>query len=214
MTSDHPGPRPPRPLLSRRSEERLGPRHREVLDQLEALFLEGGFAGVTVGELAAGVGCSRRTLYEIAPSKDDLVLVVLDRFLHRVGRSALGAIDPDAPIARQIGDYFRGGMELHRLSTVLADDLDDRPAARRLLDQHMRHVMAVVERLVEAGVERGELRPTPPALVAGVLTGSALYLTQPDVTADLDLPRDQLTDELIDLVLRSIVRRPDDREAH
>ena len=78
----------PRPLLSQRAEERLGPRHRQVLDQLEQLFLEEGFAGISVRELAANVGCSRRTLYELAPSKDELVLVVLDRFLHRVGRTA------------------------------------------------------------------------------------------------------------------------------
>ena len=57
-----PAPAPeamPRPLLSQRAEERLGPRHRQVLDQLEQLFLEEGFAGISVRELAANVGCSR-----------------------------------------------------------------------------------------------------------------------------------------------------------
>ena len=98
----------PRPLLSQRAEERLGPRHRQVLDQLERLFLEEGFGGISVRELAASVGCSRRTLYELAPSKDELVLVVLDRFLHRVGRTALDAIDREQPYADRIRSYFRG----------------------------------------------------------------------------------------------------------
>ena len=98
--------RRPRPLLSQRAEARLGRRHREVLDELEALFLRDGFSGFSVRELAASVGCSRRTLYEVAPSKDELVLIVLDRFLHRVGRAALDSIDTTQSYADQITAYF------------------------------------------------------------------------------------------------------------
>ena len=97
--------RRPRPLLSQRAEAQLGARHREVLDELESLFLREGFSGVSVRELAAHVGCSRRTLYEVAPSKDELVLIVLDRFLHRVGRDALDAIDTTESYAEQITAY-------------------------------------------------------------------------------------------------------------
>ncbi|MFT4865676.1 MAG: AcrR family transcriptional regulator, partial [Ilumatobacter sp.] len=131
----------PQPLLPRRTEERLGARHREILDQLEAQFLERGFATATVAALASAVGCSRRTLYELAPSKDALVLMVLDRFLHRVGRSALDTVDHDAPIADQVRSYINGALELQRLTAAFADDLDDDPAARRLLDRHFRYVM-------------------------------------------------------------------------
>lgn len=198
------GLRPPRPLLSQRAEERLGPRHREVLDQLESLFLAEGFAAFTVRELAAGVGCSRRTLYELAPSKDELVLIVLDRFLHRVGRSALGAIDPGASGADQIRAYFRGGLELQRQTAVFADDLADEPAARRLLDRHFRYVMSVVEQLVQRGVERGDFRPVNPAVVAAMLAGIGLYLNQPDVAVDLGVPQSEATDEALDLVLRAL----------
>ena len=118
------GLRRPRPLLSQRAEERLGPRHREVLDDLESLFLRDGFSGFSVRELAAHVGCSRRTLYELAPSKDELVLIVFDRFLHRVGRAALDSIDETTPFADQIRSYFRGGMELQRISQVFASWYD------------------------------------------------------------------------------------------
>ena len=60
----------------------------EVMDWLKqaldvALHLNDhlDYFGLTVAQLAASVGCSRRTLYELAPSKDSLVLIVLDRFL-------------------------------------------------------------------------------------------------------------------------------------
>jgi AcrR family transcriptional regulator len=196
--------RRPRPLLSQRAEQQLGPRHREVLDELEVLFLREGFSGYSVRELAAHVGCSRRTLYELAPSKDELVLLVFDRFLHRVGRAALDAIDDTDGYAEQIRAYFLGGMELQRISQVFSDDLADEPAARRLFDRHYGYVMAVVEQLVRAGIDGGEFRPATPAIVAGLLAGSAQFLNQPDVQSDHGLDLEAAVDELIDLVIRAI----------
>lgn len=196
----------PRPLLSQTSERRLGPRHREVLDQLEQLFLSQGFAAFTVRELAAGVGCSRRTLYELAPSKDELVLVVLDRFLHRIGREALAEIQESDPIIDQIRRYIAGGFELQQLATVFAEDLADDPAARRLLDRHFRYVMTVVERLVTEGIERDELREVTPSVVAGAIAGSSLYMTQPEVTADIGLDKSKASEEMLDYLLASLHR--------
>lgn len=196
----------PKPLLPRRTEERLGPRHREILDQLEAVFLDEGFASVTVAQLASAVGCSRRTLYELAPSKDALVLMVLDRFLHRVGRGALNAVDSDASIASQVRSYINGALELQRLTAAFADDLADDPAARRLLDRHFRYVMSVSETLIERGIEAGEFRNVSPAVAAGMLAGSGLYLSQPGILEDMRLTRDQATREMTDIVLRSLMQ--------
>ena len=196
--------RRPRPLLSQRAEERLGPRHREVLDELESLFLRDGFSGFSVRELAAHVGCSRRTLYELAPSKDELVLIVFDRFLHRVGRAALDSIEPATPFSTQIRSYFRGGMELQRISQVFGEDLADDPAARRLFDRHYGYVMAVVEELVERGIAAGEFRSVTPRIVAGMLAGGAQLFNQPDVLADAGIELTAATDELLDLVISAL----------
>lgn len=196
--------RRPRPLLSQRAEVRLGARHREVLDQLESLFLREGFSGYSVRELAAHVGCSRRTLYELAPSKDELVLLVFDRFLHRVGRDALDAIDADLPYADQIRSYFLGGIELQRISQLFGDDLADDPAARRLFDRHYGYVMAVTEQLVANGIAAGEFRSVTPAVVAGVLAGGAQFFNQPDVQSDSGVDLERAAAELVELILSSL----------
>jgi AcrR family transcriptional regulator len=196
--------RRPRPLLSQRAEAQLGPRHREVLDELESLFLREGFSGFSVRELAAHVGCSRRTLYEVAPSKDELVLIVLDRFLHRVGRDAIDAIDTSRTFAEQITAYFLGGVELQRLTHVFGEDLADDAAARRLFDRHYGYVMAVTEQLVTDGVAAGEFRPVEPAVVAGVLAGTGMFFHQPDVQSDSGLDLQHAIDGALELVVRSI----------
>ena len=88
----------PRPVLDRDREARLTERQREVLDRLGTLF-DDGFADLTMADIAANVGCSLRTLYDLAPSRDELVLTVIDRNLRRIGRGAISAIQPDlAPL--------------------------------------------------------------------------------------------------------------------
>ena len=55
MTTDLLRAGAPRPLLSRTAEARLGPRHHEILEQLESFFMERGFASFTIADLAAEV---------------------------------------------------------------------------------------------------------------------------------------------------------------
>ncbi|RMH68920.1 MAG: TetR/AcrR family transcriptional regulator [Actinomyces sp.] len=197
----------PRPLLSRTAEGRLGPRHRQLLDDLEALFRARGFADFTVGGLADALGCSRRTLYEIAPSKEQLVLLVLDRFLHRLGRAALERIDPDTPLAEQIRDYVIGGVEL-RLADALVEDLAEDAPARRLVDRHVEFSRTVVERLVERGIRAGELRPVNAPVAAAVITASAFHLARPRMPARTGLELSDALAEVCDVVLQGLLPRP------
>jgi AcrR family transcriptional regulator len=190
----------PRPLLSRTAEVRLGTRHREVLDQLDELFMANGFASFTIADVAGEIGCSRRTLYEIAPSKDQLVLVVLDRHLHRMGRAALGSINNEAPLIDQVRQYIQGGVDYQMFAPMLDDLADDAPA-RRLVDRHYRFVMTVVQRLVALGIERGEFADVEPAVVGAVVTGSSLYLMQSNVAEDSGLSMPTLVSGMLDLVL-------------
>mgnify|MGYP001207329579 FL=1 len=51
-------------------------RHHEVIDTLEKL-LEQGVPDLTMSEIAKKLKISLRTLYEIAPSRDQLILICL-----------------------------------------------------------------------------------------------------------------------------------------
>jgi AcrR family transcriptional regulator len=190
----------PRPLLSRSAEKRLGHRHVEVLDQLEEMFQTDGVASFTIAELAAGVGCSRRTLYELAPSKDQLVLVVLDRLLHKKGRASLAKIKETDPIVEQLRAYITGGVHIH-LNASVFDDMAEDPAGLRVIDTHYRYVMTVLERLVALGIERGELAShLNPALIAAILAGASQYLSQPEILSLVAQDEADALHQLLDLL--------------
>jgi AcrR family transcriptional regulator len=171
-----------------------------VLDQLEDMFQTDGVASFTIAELAAGVGCSRRTLYELAPSKDQLVLVVLDRLLHKKGRASLAQISESDSIVDQLRAYVTGGVHIH-LNASVFDDLADDAAGLRMIDTHYRFVMKVIERLVAMGIESGELPgDVNPALVAAVLAGASQYLSQPEILSQVARDEADALHQLVDLL--------------
>lgn len=204
MTVGRPTDQMPAPqrLLHAEDEAQLSPRARAALDQLEDLFIAEGFARFTVRDLAGRLKCSLRTLYEIAPSKRELVLVVLDRFLHRVGRSAVASIDADRPVADRLRAYFEGGAELLRWTVEFSSDARGEPELMALLDRHFAFVGAIVEGLIAEGVARGEMRQLDPRVPAAVMSAAASHFTRGDVSARLDT--DAALEELLDVVLHGI----------
>ena len=63
----------------------LGKRHVEVMDELERM-LDQGESFATMSEVAKTLKISLRTLYEIAPSKEELIVATVDRVLKKHGK--------------------------------------------------------------------------------------------------------------------------------
>ncbi|MFD5806975.1 TetR/AcrR family transcriptional regulator, partial [Streptomyces sp. NPDC127020] len=55
-------------------------RRAGLLDSIEEIFLAEGFTRVTVGELTERLHCSRATLYSVAPTKEQMVVLATKRF--------------------------------------------------------------------------------------------------------------------------------------
>ena len=73
-------------------------RHHEIIDALERL-LEQGVPELTMSEIAKKLKISLRTLYEIAPSRDKLILMTMDNILKKLGKFAMDSVeDIDSPI--------------------------------------------------------------------------------------------------------------------
>jgi len=194
----------PRPMLSRRAEAALGTRHRTVLDGLESLLRDGELGRLTIGEIAARLECSRRTLYELAPSKDHLTLLVVDRVMHRIGHTAIAAVDPVAEVAVQLRQYVTASIG-YVFGSAAFDDLADIPGARRVTDVHHRFATTVIERIVAAGIDRGEFRAVDASVAAAMILATAVHLAHPDVLDDLGLSLEDALHQMLDLTLTGLL---------
>lgn len=163
-------PRAPKRRLSRSAEDSLTPRQLEILDALEAWVLKGGFADVTMAEIARRMECSLRTLYGIAPSKDALVLAVLDRRLHRIGREAIAALETDESPLTRLRDYLRAtNRAVQPTTAAFARDFATVPGASEINEAHTDYIAAVTRGLLEEAIEAGEIRDVNAAAVAHIL---------------------------------------------
>jgi len=195
-------------VLARERERALTARQRELLDQLGGVF-DGGFADLTMAGLAARLNCSLRTLYELAPSRDELVLVVVDRNLWRIGRTAANAIDPDMAPLDALRAYLRAATEAVSGTTqAFARDLAAVPAAQRLNDDHSAYLIAVAQSLLDLAVERGDIDPIDTAALARVMAGVGRDFSKPEVLATLRSSPKDAADAVVDILLAGLGRRP------
>ncbi|MGI9624192.1 MAG: TetR/AcrR family transcriptional regulator [Acidimicrobiales bacterium] len=220
-TSTHRGPtltavvrevKGPRPILSRVGEANLTRRQREVLDQLLAVFAD-GFAHLTMADIAAEVRCSLRTLYELAPSRDDLVLLVVDRHMWKVGRTAVEGVSANSSALDGIRAYLRGANEaVAHTSESFAEDTFADPRTRELMQSHSQYLIDVTRALLDDAVAREEIMPVNTAAAARVLAGLGADLSQPGVIGSLNASPKDASNELVDIIIAGLEypHRPND----
>jgi AcrR family transcriptional regulator len=175
------------------------PRQEQVLDVVETVFLREGIRGVRVGELAAEASCSRSTLYELAPSKEELLLLVLDRMLRRIMRRGAEAIGRAAdPVARVQAMLRSGALDFAALGPQFLEAVrEDRPA-RLLFERRIAESLAILERLIEEGVQAGDFRPVDPAVAAEAIIAIVLHFTDPRVSSGGAARLAELIDVFVD----------------
>jgi AcrR family transcriptional regulator len=202
-----PGVRAPKPLLEPDAERRLTARQREILDELEKMLAGEGLADLTMAEIAARMNCSLRTLYGIAPSKEELVLAVVDRRLRRIGRKALEPLRASMPALDALRAYLRAANEAVQPTTVAyARELAGIPGASRLLDAHESYVIAVTRSLLERALEEGTIARVDTAAVAHVLGGLGREFARPEMAELAGSSPKATADAIAEIILRGLER--------
>ncbi|MFI6532032.1 TetR/AcrR family transcriptional regulator [Nonomuraea sp. NPDC050547] len=197
-------PRPPVALSLGRS---FTSRQESVLAELEEIFLREGFRRLTIQELAARLHCSRRTLYDLAPSKDELVALVVDRFLQRVGRQAMAqARALEEPLGRVHAYMSAASGALTRAARAFSVDVAGQPGIRRLFQEHYRFATSVAAALIQEGIDGGAFRETDARLVAEVIYAALDRLQDPEVLEHLGRTNAEAFQELFDLIVLGLAR--------
>lgn len=198
----------PVPVLDRQRENGLTDRQRQILDQLGTMF-DDGFAQITMAELAARLSCSLRTLYSLADSRDELVLMVVDRNLWRIGRAAREAIEPGMAPLEALRAYLRAAtVAVGRATPAFTRDLEAVDAARDLWAGHNHYLFAVTRTLLELAVDRGDIADLDVAAVGRVIAGLGSDFSRPEVIPTLRSSPKDAADAVVDIVLRGLPPGP------
>lgn len=187
------------------AENTLSPRHLELLDQLERIFFARGYRAVTMDDLAQALRCSKRALYELAPNRKALFLMVVERWTERVrALGVAGAARHEDPRERLAAFLQPGVAETEALTEDFLADLRDLPAARNALDRHQRDRMAMLREIVAEGVTQGRFKPLHAHLVAGICLAGMARINDPEFLREAGMSFSQAFAELYRVLMTGI----------
>ena len=165
---------------ARRKEARPG----ELLEAALALFVEKGFAATRVEEVAARAGVSKGTLFLYFPSKEELFKAVVrenaSRHLHDAFREVAGY---DGTSAELLHEFIRrwwtqyGGTPAAGLTKLIMSEAANFPdLAQYYQDEVVQPSHELVRRIVQRGIDRGELREVDLTLAAHLIVAPLVQL--------------------------------------
>ena len=128
---------------------RAARRREALIGRLMDVFLERGFAELSVADLAALLRCSKSTLYSVAASREQIVAAVVRAFFRRATERVEGALDGGADPRERVGRYLRAiSEELAPASPAFFADLDAFAPAREIYERNTGFAVRRVQALV------------------------------------------------------------------
>jgi AcrR family transcriptional regulator len=149
-----------------------------ILQATRELLVEGGVHGLTIEGVASRAGVAKTTIYRRWRDKDELALaVVLDMVEQVVELPELGDTRAELTAFVTAAVNVLGSTLMGRVMQGLVSDLATDPELARAFRERVVSVRdAEVERLVERGIARGDLRPdTDPEMAHEFLIAPVYY---------------------------------------
>jgi AcrR family transcriptional regulator len=155
----------PTPDASDLKERETRARIREVARKR---FFSDGYSALTMDDLAAELGMSKKTLYVYFPSKDDLLREILQEFVAGV-RTLADTLFNDASLSFTV--------KLHRFSEAMTHRLQIHQYIFRDLQRAAPHIFQLVEELRHKNI--------PYVFGQMIRQGQKAGMVQPDVDPEL-----------------------------
>jgi AcrR family transcriptional regulator len=141
-----------------------------ILDHLERLYLAEGFRHLTLQDLTDELHCSRTILYALAPTKEELTLVVIDRWLRMVGASVDVAIEraqgPDDQLEAALGALAKA---TEAATNKFVSDMAAYGPANELHMKHARYAYHRFQDIITDGLMTGTFRQVDARFAAEVV---------------------------------------------
>jgi AcrR family transcriptional regulator len=190
--------------IEKSSVKVLTSRHHEIINLLEVM-LEKGIPDLTMSELASKLKISLRTLYEIAPSKDQLITMTVDNILRRLGKNALDEISTIQSPFKKLQKY---------LSTVnqavgprfdkFMKDLSNINGSSAMADYHEDFITSFIEKLLNDALNAKEIRKIDTRAFAILLGGIGREFSKEKNRISTDVSPEESANSITRVILDGI----------
>ena len=133
-------------------------KHHETIEDLEKL-LEKGVPDLTMSEIASKLKISLRTLYEIAPSKDQLILMTMDKILIKLGKFALDSVSEiQSPIEKLEQYLFIVNQAVGPKFNTFLKDIEKINGSQKMADYHESFISNYTQKLLNDAIKMHEIK--------------------------------------------------------
>ena len=133
-------------------------KHHETIEDLEKL-LEKGVPDLTMSEIASKLKISLRTLYEIAPSKDQLILMTMDKILIKLGKFALDSVSEiQSPIEKLEQYLFIVNQAVGPKFNTFLKDIEKINGSQKMADYHENFISNYTQKLLNDAIKMNEIK--------------------------------------------------------
>ena len=122
-------------------------------------MLEKGVPDLTMSEIASKLKISLRTLYEIAPSKDQLILMTMDNILKRLGKHALDSVSNiQSPIEKLEQYLIIVNQAVGPKFNIFLKDIEKINGSKKMADYHENFISNYTQKLLDDAVKINEIK--------------------------------------------------------
>jgi AcrR family transcriptional regulator len=179
-----------------------------LLIDIADIFLTEGFTTVTVDDLARRLHCSKATIYQIAPTKDLLVIAATKDFFRTATESIERSIADVAEPSDKIARYLNGvAAQMRRHSPAFYDDMISYAPTAEIYAVNARTAARRVREMIEAGIDAGDFRPTDGAFAAQVVAVAIESVQSGALLQRTGMSAAEAFAKLSDLLLHGLVKR-------
>ena len=190
-------------ILSSKSPQ-IGKRHLEVMDELESM-LDQGKSFSTMSDLAKKLKISLRTLYEIAPSKEELIVTTVDRVLKKHGKIAMDAMNTHSSPIKKLESFLTVanqavGPRFERFTLSLSSLNSSKP----MVDYHEQYITDLIKNLLDEARIKNEIKEIDTQATALLLGGLGRYFQSKKLLKDLQQTPEKTSNFLTKIIIDGI----------
>jgi TetR/AcrR family transcriptional repressor of mexJK operon len=185
---------------------------QRIVDIARRLFIEEGYLGVSMQQIADIAGLRKASLYHHFRSKESLFADVMAELMDRILRDFAEVDLEDEPIEEQLRqialiNYRQFDQpEIHRLAMDFFKHVPE--SEHTEVHQRLRSMQSVFSDIFERAIERGELQPINPHYAATLFFHMMMALAHQDPEFETvpPPPADEAASLVIDVLLHGLSR--------
>jgi Transcriptional regulator len=160
----------------------------------------------TMDDVAAQLGMSKKTLYKLFRSKNELVLAVIESLIQFVKAKEQIVLKSDVPLPQKLFDFLLLDIdEFGHPSSVFARDVcEQHPEAFKILQDFAAHRAKLLKELLDKSVAKGIIHPVHTGLVSDMLSCVAKTVLLDKLDEKNNMGFQESIRAIIDLITRGL----------